>query len=155
MPDPTVTIRPFAPADQEPVRRLILSGLGEHFGFVDEARNPDLDDIATSYLAAGHAFVVAELAGELIGTGALIEEAPGVGRLVRMSVSPAHRRRGVGRALVAHLIDLARCRGYRRLVLETNDDWDDAVRLYLSCGFVESDRAAAEIHLVLDLAASS
>ena len=155
MPDPTVAIRPFAPADQEPVRRLILIGLGEHFGFVDEARNPDLDDIAASYLAAGHSFVVDELRGELIGTGALIEEAPGVGRLVRMSVSPAHRRRGIGRALVAHLAALAQCRGYRRLVLETNDDWDDAVRLYLSCGFVEYDRAAGEVHLALDLAASS
>ena len=155
MPDPTVAIRPFAPADQEPVRRLILSGLGEHLGFVDEARNPDLDDIAASYLAAGHAFIVAELGGELIGTGALIEEAPGVGRLVRMSVAPAHRRRGIGHALVAHLTDLAECRGYRRLVLETNDDWDDAVRLYLSCGFVEYDRSAGEVHLTLDLAASS
>ncbi len=155
MSDSTVTIRPFTQADQGPVRRLILTGLGEHFGFVDESRNPDLDDVAASYLAPGHAFVVAELAGELVGTRALLEEAPGVGRLVRMSVDPAHRRRGIGRSLVAHLTDLARRRGYRRLVLETNDDWYDAIGLYQACGFVAYDRAAGEVHLALELPADS
>ncbi len=34
-----LTIRPFAPGDQEAARRLILEGLVEHFGFVDEALN--------------------------------------------------------------------------------------------------------------------
>jgi hypothetical protein len=30
----------------------ILNGLAEHFGSIDESRNPDLDDIEKSYLAA-------------------------------------------------------------------------------------------------------
>ena len=73
------------------VRSLILAGLGEHFGFVDESMNPDLDDIQTVYVDVGACFVIAEIAGDLAGTGALIEEEPGIGRLVRMSVSPVYR----------------------------------------------------------------
>jgi GNAT superfamily N-acetyltransferase len=133
----TPVIRSFVPGDQQAVRSLILEGLGGHFGFIDETMNPDLDDIQATYLAAGACFVVAEIDGELAGTGALIEEEPGVGRLVRMSVSPANRGKGLGRALVNHLIDEAKMRGYHQVVCETNHDWHDAIGLYLACGFAE------------------
>jgi GNAT superfamily N-acetyltransferase len=133
----TPTLRSFVPADQEAARSLILEGLGGHFGFIDESMNPDLDDIQTTYLDAGACFVVAEVGGDLAGTGALIEEEPGVGRLVRMSVSTAHRGKGLGRALVSYLLDEARSRGYQQVVCETNHDWHDAIGLYLACGFTE------------------
>ena len=97
-------IRPFRPGDQDAARRLILDGLGEHFGFIDASLNPDLDDIWQTYVLAGAPFAVAELDGELVGTGALVaERAPGrlaTGRIVRVSVSPHHRRLGIGRRLV-------------------------------------------------------
>ena len=41
-----IVVRRFAPADQDAARRLILEGLGAHFGSIDESLNPDLDDIA-------------------------------------------------------------------------------------------------------------
>jgi len=146
-----VTIRPFAPNDQDAARRLVLAGLGDHFGAIDETRNPDLDDIAATYVLPGHLFVVAERDGRVVGTGALVTEEPGVGRLVRMSVDRAERGRGIGRALVRHLIEAARSRGHRRLVVETNDDWHDAIGLYLACGFTEEDRRDGEVHFALEL----
>lgn len=151
MTDPPLRIRPFVPRDQAAVRRLILAGLGERFGFVDETLNPDLDDIAATYLRAGHLVDLVEVEGAIVGVGILVADGPGVGRLVRMSVSAAHRRRGIGRALVAHLIGRAERRGDRRLLLETNDDWHDAIRLYRTCGFVEIARVAGDVHLALDL----
>jgi GNAT superfamily N-acetyltransferase len=147
-----VTFRPFTRADQAAARRLVLSGLGDHFGTIDETMNPDLDDIETHYIRPGHQFVLAERGGELVGTGALIEEEAGVGRLVRMSVSRRHRGQGIGRALVNHLIAEARARGYRRVMIETNDDWWDAIGLYRACGFVEFDRRDGDVHMGLDLA---
>ncbi|CAA9269377.1 MAG: hypothetical protein AVDCRST_MAG93-2561, partial [uncultured Chloroflexia bacterium] len=42
---PNLAIRPFTPADQKAARDLVLDGLGEHFGWIDTSRNPDLDDI--------------------------------------------------------------------------------------------------------------
>src|SRR5215203_5667644 len=43
------TIRPFVPADQAQAREIILAGLGEHWGFIDDTLNPDLDDILAAY----------------------------------------------------------------------------------------------------------
>ncbi len=139
-------IRPFQPGDQDAARRLILDGLGEHFGFIDETRNPDLDDIARHYLAAGHAFIVAEADDKIVGTGGLIAYGAGTGRIVRMSVSHDHRRLGIGRAVVARLLDLARERGYSRVVVRTEPDWAAAIGLYTSFGFAEYDRDDEDIY---------
>jgi GNAT superfamily N-acetyltransferase len=148
-----VRIRPFTPTDQTAARQLILEGLGSHFGFIDETMNPDLGDIWQHYVVPGNSFVIAEIDGRIVGTGALIEETKGVGRLVRMSVSPGHQRRGIGRRLVHHLIQKANEQGYRRLLVETNHDWFDAISLYQSCGFCEYDRDEESVHFQQKIAA--
>ena len=56
----SVTIRQFQPIDQEEARRIVLEGLGEHFGVIDESLNPDLDDIQESFIVAGDEFYVAQ-----------------------------------------------------------------------------------------------
>ena len=142
-------IRPFTPADQTAARQLILAGLGQHFGWIDESRNPDLDDLQCHYLDQGHLFVVAEKQGTLVGTGALIGETPGVSRMVRISVSLAHQRQGIGRQLVAHLMQQAWARGDQRIVVETNLDWWDAIGLYHSLGFSQYDQDEESVHLHL------
>lgn len=149
-----LAIRPLRPAEQAAARQLILAGLREHFGWIDETCNPDLEDLEAAYLWPGHCFVVAELDGNIVGTGALVEEAPGVGRLVRISVDRHFRGRGIGRRLVQHLIAEARARGYRRVVCETNDDWEDAIALYRAYGFVEEARCDSEVHFALNLSSS-
>ncbi len=143
-------IRPFHPQDQSAARQLILEGLGGHFGYIDETMNPDLDDIWQHYVAAGSAFVVAQVGGLLVGTGALIREGEN-GRLVRMSVRQSHQRQGIGRKLVQHLIQKAHEQGYKRLLVETNHDWFDAIGLYESCGFREYDRDAESVYLELTI----
>jgi ribosomal protein S18 acetylase RimI-like enzyme len=150
-----LTIRPFEPVDQDQTRQLILQGLGEHFGSIDETMNPDLDDIQAHYVDPGHHFVLAEVDGQIIGTGALIAEGPQTGRLVRMSVDAKFRGRGIGKALVRHLIGVARERSYTRLLTETNDDWYDAIGLYRACGFATEGFRDGDVHLVLDLTATA
>lgn len=144
-------IRPFRPADQAAARRLILQGLGEHFGVVDETLNPDIDDIATSYIQQGHLFLIALAGDEIVGTGALIFEDGPAGQLVRVSVARDCRRLGLGRALVARLIAAGRDRGLTRLWMETNDDWAAAIGLYRSCGFTEYDHRDGNIYMRHDL----
>ena len=141
-------IRPFTPQDQSAARQLVLEGLGGHFGYIDETMNPDLDDIWQHYVADGGVFVVAEMDGLLVGTGALIREGED-GRLVRMSVCKSQQRQGIGRQLVRHLIQKANEQGYKRLLVETNHDWFDAIGLYQSCGFREYDRDAESVYLEL------
>src|SRR5206468_429314 len=96
---------------------------------------------AANYLSIGAVVVVAERDGRIVGTGTLTPEEPGVSRLVRMSVDRAVRGQGLGRRLVNHLLDIARTRGDRLVLVETNDDWQDAIALYLACGFTETHRA--------------
>jgi GNAT superfamily N-acetyltransferase len=146
-----VGVRPFEPRDQNAARRLILNGLGEHFGYIDKACNPDLDDIMTNYIEPGHIFVVAEISVELVGTGGLITMRKDTGRIVRMSVSRLHRRKGIGRALVAYLKDAARRRGFTRLLVSTERGWDDAIGLYKHCGFEECDRDDENVYFSLTL----
>lgn len=146
-----LTIRPLAPAEQEQARELILSGLGEHFGHIDYSLNPDLDDIAGHYLAQGAPFLSVWDGDRLVGTGCLIREAEGVSRIVRMSVHPDYRRRGIGRSLVAALVNLARERGDRKVVLETNRTWEDARGLYLRAGFTICREDEELVHMEMCL----
>src|SRR5437870_13096405 len=57
--------------------------------------------------------------GELLGVGALKQLDDVHAELKSMHTAAAARGRGVGRALVAHLVAVARARGCRRVSLET------------------------------------
>ena len=146
-----LSIRPFLADDQDTVKGLILEGMGEHFGHIDESLNPDLDDIDANYAAKGDAFFVVEMCGSVVGTGALILVEENVGRIVRMSVDRAYRRRGIGKAIAEHLVRLAGRKDVERALVETNSDWDDAIRLYQRCGFVEYDRDDVSVYMALNL----
>ena len=57
--------------------------------------------------------------GELLGCGALKALGGGEGEIKSMRAAPGHERKGVGSALLAHMIAIARARAYRELKLET------------------------------------
>ena len=130
-----IVYRPFEAHDQVTARQLILNGLGEHYGFIDETRNPDIDNILENYITIGATFLVAQLAEQIVDTGALLEEELNVGRVVRMSVDHTYRRYGIGKNIMLRLVEVARQRKYRQVRLETNNDWDDVIAFYTSLGF--------------------
>jgi GNAT superfamily N-acetyltransferase len=130
---------------------LILEGLGEHFGFIDEPMNPDIDDIHHHYIRADDTFIVAVHGGEIVGAVALLAECETVGRLVRMSVSSAWRQRGITTALVGHLIAAAQERGFFRIILAVQVPWIEAIGFYESCGFAEYGRDEVHVHMELRL----
>jgi putative acetyltransferase len=73
----------------------------------------------------------------LLGCGALKELTPTHGEVKSMRTPNDLRRRGAGRAILAHIVAEARSRGYRRLSLETGSmqAFEPAQRLYQSFGF--------------------
>ena len=152
---PEFQIRPFARRHQAAARRLILEGLGERFGPIDETCSPDLDDIAASYLVPGHLFVVAHLGENLIGTGALVFVEEYMAQMVRVSVAREYRGCGIGTTVVEHLIHAARERDVTRLIVETNHDWYDAIALYRRCGFRYYDRDDVSVYMELGLCRST
>jgi putative acetyltransferase len=76
----------------------------------------------------------------LLGCGALMELDQRHGEVKSMRTPEARRRTGAGRALLMHIIDTARARGYERLSLETGSvaAFEPAHRLYESVGFVRT-----------------
>jgi putative acetyltransferase len=76
--------------------------------------------------------------GGLLGVGAIKQLDPGHGEIKSMHTVQAARGRGVGRAMLSHLLDVARSRGYRRVSLETGTmaEFAPARALYESAGFI-------------------
>lgn len=73
----------------------------------------------------------------LVGCVALKELDPGHGEIKSMRTARAHRGRGIGVALLRHVLDEAAARGYRRLSLETGSmaAFVPARTLYARFGF--------------------
>ena len=82
-------------------------------------------------------FWTAWSSGKLLGCGALKELTPAHGEVKSMRTASAHRRRGVARTVLEHIIAEARRRDYARLSLETGSmpAFEPARRLYESFGF--------------------
>jgi len=82
-------------------------------------------------------FISARLDGELVGVGALKQLDESHAELKSMHTLKAARRRGVGRAIVDHLLSVAAERNYQRVSLETGvmDAFAPARALYAKLGF--------------------
>ena len=75
----------------------------------------------------------------LLAVGALKQLAPDHGEVKSMHTALSARRKGIGSAMLRHIIACARSRGISRLSLETGS-WDyfqPAIALYRKHGFVE------------------
>lgn len=75
---------------------------------------------------------------ELLGCGALKELDPRHAEIKSMRTAWLHRRKGVAKRLLEHMIEEAKRRGYSRLSLETGSmaAFEPARRLYSSFGFI-------------------
>ncbi len=142
-------IIPFRPADQPVVKALILEGLVEHWGFLDESKNPDLEDIAKSY--ADGVFLAAWLDDEIVGTGAYIPHSAEQVEIVRMSVKKELRRQGIGRNILSELCQRAKQTGYSEAVLETTATWQGVIDFYLQFGFEITHYQDGDVYFKLRL----
>jgi putative acetyltransferase len=77
------------------------------------------------------------LRSELVGCGALKALTPAHGEIKSMRTATTHRRKGVARAMLEHIIAEAHRRRYERLSLETGSqpEFEPARRLYERFGF--------------------
>jgi [ribosomal protein S18]-alanine N-acetyltransferase len=87
-------------------------------------------------LHAGYSCWVMEANGDLAGYGVLMI---GVGEahLLNVSVAQPWQRRGLGRALLAHFIELAGRFGVSRMLLEVRPSNHAARHLYAQAGFLD------------------
>ena len=139
---PGFTIRRAQPEDDAAVARELAA----YLAFIGEALDAHgLDhDIAQWQVAydgrSGVLLVVADPAGEVVGTAAVRTLEPGIGELKRMWLRPACQGGGVGRRLMDSCFDEARRLGCRALRLDTMAKLAAAVHLYRAYGFSEIPR---------------
>lgn len=122
----------------EDVRRLLQG----HLDFARSSSPPedmhalDIDEL----LDPAVMFFSYRRDGELLAVGALKQLNVGHGELKSMHTAVAARRRGIARAMVDHLVGVARERGLDRVSLETGSTevFAAARSLYVRAGFTET-----------------
>ncbi len=99
-------------------------------------------------VANGLSFFSIREEGELLGVGALNLVEEGHAEIKSMHTTPAARGRGVGRAMLDHLLAEARSRGCSRVSLETGtmEAFAPARALYESVGFVACEPFGSYFH---------
>ncbi|HEY7966271.1 MAG TPA: GNAT family N-acetyltransferase [Solirubrobacteraceae bacterium] len=128
----------FAPDD--PLRADVTGLLARHLEYAHANTAPEdvfaldvegLKDAAITF------FSYRDEAGALLAVGALKHLDAGHAEIKSMHTAAEARRRGIGRAMLTHLLDAARERGYARVSLETGSQpaFAPARALYEQAGF--------------------
>ncbi len=129
-----VTFRPFQTGDEAAFRELNEAWISQYFE-IEPIDREVLGDPVAQILGPGGEIVIALLGDRIVGCCALLVMADGVFALGKMAVAEECRGRGIGKAMLAHVIGRAREIGARRLYLESNTKLPNAVHLYESHGF--------------------
>jgi putative acetyltransferase len=124
----------------DPRRPEVRALLERHLGFCLSETPPehsfalDVDGLLDQRVT----FVSFRDGATILGVAAIKELDPEHAEIKSMHTAAEARGRGVGRALLSHLLDTARARGYRRVSLETGTTpgFAAARALYESAGFV-------------------
>jgi len=129
------SVKPFRREWRGHFYRINAEWLQRYFAVEDVDRRM-LSQPEKYVLARGGAIVFALIDGEVIGTCALLKEAPGVFELSKMAVETGWRGIGAGRLLLDAAIAEFRKRRGKTLFLESNSKLGPALALYESAGFV-------------------
>jgi putative acetyltransferase len=130
---------PYAAAPDDPRATDVEALLAAHLAFAREHSPPEdvhaLD--AAELLVDDVSFFSIRADGELLGVGALKQLDRDHAELKSMHTAVSARGRGVGRAMLDHLLAVARARGCTRVSLETGTmaAFAAARSLYESAGF--------------------
>ena len=99
----------------------------------------ELQTLHKVYLPPLGCIILARQDNQIIGCIALKPIGEGVCEMKRLYVRPAARGNALGKKLVEELIDFAKKAGYKTMKLDTISSLKDAIKLYRSKGFVETE----------------
>lgn len=128
-------LRPAAPCDAASVAALVRACFAELAVEPPPSALHETEQTVRAHLAQGGG-AVALCGGELAGS-VLWQVRDGGLYVGRLAVAPAHRRRGIARALLAAAESEARRRGLPRLSLGTRLALADNRRIFAAAGFRE------------------
>ena len=132
------TLRLFQDSDASAFLWLNRYWIERYFTY-EPSDAAQLENPKVAILDKGGVIIIADLAGDAIGTIALIPKpslGDGIYELVKMSVHPEHYGKGIGKALMAEALQTAKNMDIRKIWLETNAKLKTATHIYKSFGFV-------------------
>jgi GNAT superfamily N-acetyltransferase len=103
---------------------------------VQEMVERDLANIVKFQRPSG-CILLAFVENVAVGIACMQRIGPATAEVKRMYVHPSNRRKGLGRALLEHVIEAAGAAGYKSLRLDSPDFMTAAHALYRSSGFVD------------------
>jgi len=121
-------------ATVETLFREYVSSLAEDISFQNVG--DELASLPGKYARPGGVVLIARDGADAAGAIAYRMVEPGVAEMKRLYVRPAFRGSGLGRELANELIEDARARGYRTMLLDTLASMSSARALYRDLGFV-------------------
>ncbi len=128
-----LTLREFEPGDEQAFYSLNEAWISKLFK-MEEKDFQVLKEPRRYVIDAGGRIYFACSEGERLGCCALIRRQDRF-ELAKMGVAETARGKGVGRALLEHVIGEARRLGIRKIYLESNKVLENAIHLYESVGF--------------------
>lgn len=134
------SIRPAGPRDAEAICAIHNQGILDRIATLDTTlRTPEGTREWLAARGPRHPVVVAELEGAVVAWGSLNAFNPrsAYDHVADFSVyvDRERRGRGIGRQLLAHLVDAARAIGYHKMVLAALAHNDAGLALYTHAGF--------------------
>ena len=141
MPADGFAVRTAGDADRASIVVLFAAVAEERTGIAAEPPL-DVEQLAADWRIDGT--IVAVTDGEIVGEINVDPSWMGFGE-IGMFVAADWRGRGVGSALVAAAIELARARGLHKLALSVFPHNDAAIALYRKFGFVEEGRLVQHV----------
>lgn len=130
---------PRSSADWLVARALVeeyAASLGIDLSFQDFGQ--EIESLPQHYGEPDGNFIVATRDGAVVGCGAFRRFSESACEMKRLYVLRDCRGGGVGRTIVAALIDRARALGYRTMLLDTLPAMSSARALYASFGFAQA-----------------
>jgi ribosomal protein S18 acetylase RimI-like enzyme len=116
-------------------RRVYASEYGLNERFVESVRRGVEAAVRSGWpRRTGAAWLIDGDSG-LLGALGLTEEGGGLGKVRWFVLDPSLRGRGLGRELIAELLQAARAAGLQTLALETFSDLTAAAHIYRAAGF--------------------
>lgn len=142
--------QPVAPLTIRPARAGDAGFIAYRHGVLYE-QEYNLDKVFEQYVIAGLAkyfdagadgeIWVAEAAGQVVGSIAIVAAGPDTGQLRWFLIEPAFRGSGLGRRFMDVALDYCRQRRFRHVYLWTFRGLDAACHLYASYGFRPTEEA--------------
>ena len=129
--------------------------LGEDLCF--QGFDAELAQLSTMYAAPNGTLLLAVHNGAYVACVAFRKKGDGICEMKRLYVTEAYKQKGIGRLLVEKIIEKAKNAGYKKMILDTLNRLQPALKLYHSFGFKETNAYYANplrdvIYMELNLA---